>query len=493
MSDARHMSQPSQTRQIAPPAEVPQYGYGWLLPVVGALVALVLAFAIYKLHYTYGQAPHRIVKMFLGSVVVLFAVFKPRLALHAWLLAMPIGEWLPASGIPGLNGPNLLFMVMLGSWIVPRMMHGGHAAVKTGLGRPLAFFIAVLFISLIRAILLPPGGAEYDGLMMLKAVWQSVLGLAIYFVVVNTVTTERQVKDLLITMSVGCSIGALIALRQFAGAIDAQRIAGALGDVNDLGAYFAMIAAFLIGAFYASGGMSAARRMVLLTAAGLSSIAVFLPKSRGAFLGFGLSLGFLTYLINRRALVVFLVIAVSSPLWAPEFVKERVAETRVDSLEAGFYGDATDRLDPSAAVRLEIWKVVLAQSLRSPIIGHGYGTVPYLTMSSFDRPWSSHSLYIEVIGESGLIGFVVLMWLLAACVRSGTRLLRVSVDRFGRGLAIGFLSATAALIVANAFGQRFTHISIAGTYFYAAALVDRVTIIERGRSSAVAGKGAEAS
>ncbi len=492
MSDARHTSPPP-NRQIAPPADVPQYSYGWLLPVVGALVALMLAFAIYKLHYTYGQAPHRILKMFVGAVVVMFAVFKPRLALHAWLLAMPIGEWLPASGVPGLNGPNLLFMVMLGSWVVPRVMHGGRPAVQTDLGRPLGLFIIVLFVSLLRATLFPPGGMPYDGLMMLKAVWQSVLGLAIYFVVINTVQTEKQVKQLLITMSVGCSIGALIALRQFASALDVQRIAGALGDVNDLGAYFAMIAAFLIGAFYASGGMAFAKRMTLLAGAGFSTVAVFLPKSRGAFLGFGLALGMLTYLINKRAVIIFLIIAASSPLWAPEFVKERVAETRVESFQAGLYGDATDQLDPSAAVRLEIWGVVLLKSLRSPIIGHGYGTVPYLTMDEFDRPWSSHSLYVEVIGESGLIGFIVLMWLLAACVRSGTRLLRTSVDRFGRGLAIGFLSATAALIIANVFGQRFTHISIAGTYFYAAALVDRMTFIERDRLPAAAGKGVEAS
>ncbi|MCD4690346.1 O-antigen ligase family protein [bacterium] len=476
-------------RPITPPAELPQYSYSWLMPVLGALAALVLAFAVYKLHYTYGQAPHRIVKMLVGVIVVLAAAFKPRFALHAWLLAMPIGEWLPASGIPGLNGPNLLFLVMLGAWIVPRVMGGGHAAVRTGLTRPLGIFIAVLFVSLLRAELFPPGGVEYEGVAMLKAVWQSVLGLAIYFVVINTVESERQIKHLLVTMSIGCIVGALIALRQFAGAVDAERIAGALGDVNDLGAYFAMAAAFLIGVYYASGGFGVIRRTIILAGAGLSSIAVFLPKSRGAFLGFGVALGLLTYLMNRRALIIFLVVAASSPLWAPEFVKERVAETRVESFEVSVYGDATDRLDPSAAVRLEIWGVVLAESLRSPLIGHGYGTVPYLTMNKFDRPWSSHSLYVETMGEAGLIGFAVLIWLLTACVRSGFTLLRTTETKLGRGLAIGFLSATAALIIANIFGQRFTHISIAGTYFYGAALVDRMTIIERGRLSAAAGKG----
>ena len=95
---------PSPTSRPGPaPSEVPQYGYGWLVYVGAALAAIVLSFVIYKLHYTYGQAPHRIVKMLIGALVVLLVFFRPTVALHAWLLAMPIGEWLPASGIPGTS------------------------------------------------------------------------------------------------------------------------------------------------------------------------------------------------------------------------------------------------------------------------------------------------------------------------------------------------------------------------------------------------------
>ncbi len=490
MSEGRHPGHESGARPLTPPAEVPQYSYGWLLPIAGALMALIIAFAVYKLHYTYGQAPHRIIKMLIGGILVLAAVLKPRLALHAWLLAMPIGEWLPASGIPGVNGPNLLFLVILGSWIVPRVMHGGAPAVRTELTKPIAFFIAVLFLSYIRSITFPASGAEFNSVAMLKAVWQSLIGFAIYFVAVNTVKDERQIRSLLITMSVGCSIGALIALQQFVTAVGERRIGGALGDVNDLGAYFAIVASFLIGAFYAAGGMGFVKRAVLFAGAALSSVAVFLPKSRGAFLGFGLSVGLLTALASKRAFVIFLIVLAASPLWAPGFVKERVAETTMDTLEAGIYGDPTDRLDPSAAVRLEIWAIVIRESLKSPVIGYGYGSIPYLTMQHLDRPWSAHSLYVEVLGESGLIGLGVLAWLFIVCLRSGRRLLRVSTDRFGRGVAIGFLSATVALMASNLFGQRLSHMSIAGTYFYAAALVDRLTIIRRDRLPAPAGKGA---
>ena len=63
---------------MRPPSQVPQYSYGWLMPVLGGLLALAFAFLVFKLHYTYGQAPHRIVKMTIGLVVVMFAFFQAK-------------------------------------------------------------------------------------------------------------------------------------------------------------------------------------------------------------------------------------------------------------------------------------------------------------------------------------------------------------------------------------------------------------------------------
>jgi O-antigen ligase len=200
--------------------------------------------------------------------------------------------------------------------------------------------------------------------------------------------------------------------------------------------------------------------------------------------------GVLTYLLNKRAFVVFAIVLALSPVWAPSFVKDRIAETRVDSVEAELLGDVTDRLDPSAGVRLVIWGIVAKESLRSPLVGFGYGSVPYLTAGKLSRPFSAHSLYFATLGETGLIGLAVLAWLMFACFASGKELLRVASTPGHRGLAIAFLGATVALLVANVFGQRFTHISIAGTYFFLAGLVDRGIAIERetNRSNEVGAK-----
>lgn len=464
--------------QVPGPSEVPQYSYGWFVYVLGALLALLIAFAIFKLHYTYGQAPHRIVKMLAGAIVLMLVAFRPKLALHVWLLAIPIGEWLPATGIPGVNGPNLLILIMLVSWIVPRIMSGERILDRTRLAAPVAVFLLLLFFSLGRAWLFPPGPG-YDGVQMLKSVWQIFLGFVVYYAAANVVTDREQIRSLLVTFAIGSSIGALIAVRQFLGAGFDARIGGALGDINDLGAYFAVTASALFGLFLTSRAFTGFRRLVMGASAGLAAFGVFVPKSRGGYLGAVAGIGLLTYLIDKRAVVVFAIILALSPFWAPTFVKDRIAETTVDSIEAELVGDATDRLDPSAGVRFEIWKIVARESLRSPLIGFGYGAVPYLTAGELSRPFSAHSLYFSTLGETGLVGVVVLFWLLWACVASGRELLRVASTPGIRGLAIAFLGATVALLVANVFGQRFTHISIAGTYFFLAGLVDRSIAIER--------------
>lgn len=470
------------SRRPAPapsPSEVPQYSYAWLLYVLAGVAAIGLAFAVFKLHYSFGQAPHRIVKLLVGVALFTIVFFKPRIALYAWLLAMPIGEWLPATGIPGVNGPNLLFMIMLFSWIVPRILRGERLMVRTRIALPLAAYVAVLALSVVRAAVAPPAGASYEFVRMLKTVWQGGLGFAVYFVVANTVEDEREIRNLLVTLGMGCSVGALIALRQYAGTASTRRIAGALGDINDLAAYFAMCASMLVGLVFSSRAFGRLKALVIWASAALSCVAVALPKSRGGFLGVACGVGYLAHMIGRKTFIVFLIVLALSPLWAPGFVRERVAETRMDSVAADLVGDPSDRLDPSAGVRLEIWSIVLRSWIRSPIVGYGYGTVPYLTQDRLTRPFSAHSLYFGTMGEAGLVGLVALFWLLNACLRSGLELRRIATSPLTRGLATSFLAAFVALLVANVFGQRFEHISIAGTFFFIAGLVDRSILFER--------------
>ncbi len=465
------------------PTEVPQYSYAWVPYVVGVLVALALAFVVTRLNYGHAQAPHRIIKMMFGVVFVLFTVLRPKLALHLWLLAMPVAAWLPVTGIPGLNGVNLLFMVAILGWVTPWILHRERLLPHTRIGAPLALYVTVMLASVVRTILFPPEGTSYAASDLLLQFWQRVPALAIFYVVAGSVKTDTRMRNLLGTFAVSAGIAALIALQQFATTSDTRRIGGGMNP-NDFAAYVAMCATALMAYVLSSGAFHGFRRFVVWAAAALASIAVLLPKSRGGYVGFAGGLATVTYLMSKRAFIVFLLVLAAAPLWAPGFVKERVRETEVDSFEAQVVGDITDRLDPSSAVRIEIWGIVASEVAKRPLFGYGFGSVPRLTVGEIGRPFSAHSLYFETLGDMGLIGIVALAWLLLACVRSGLELARRATTPLNRGLAVGFLAATVVLLLANVFGQRFFHRSIAGSYFVLAGLVERGITIERRASSA---------
>jgi O-antigen ligase len=479
MSADRIPSTRTAARPPAPaPAQVPQYAYGWLVYVVGALVAIAMAFAIYKLNYTFGQAPHRIVKILVAFALLSLVILRPRIALYAWLLSLPVTGWLPVTGIPGLNGINVLFLVLLIAWIVPAVMRKERVLANTELRWPVAAYLAVLATASLRSAFFPIDPYQQGTLPILMSIWQRLPAIAVYFVVANAELSERQIRNLLAGIAVAAGIMGIISLRQFASIRAGRRITGGMNS-NELGAYFSVCATMLLSQVFWSRVFRPFQRVVMWVGAAFATIGVLLPKSRGAYVSFAASMTALTYLTSKKALIVFLLLLATSPVWAPGFVKDRMAETTVDSVEAALVGDVGDRLDPSAAVRLEVWAVVVHAFVRSPIIGYGYGAVPILTADKLSRPFSAHNLYFETLGESGLVGLGVLAWLLWACLKSGRTLLSLADRPLFRGLAVGFLAVTVAVIVANVFGQRFAHRAITGTYFFIAGLVDRSIVLRR--------------
>lgn len=484
MGEMKRTGRGGSTRWTPEPTEIPQYSYGWVAYVLGALLAVALSLAVYKLHYGFGQAPHRIVKIYVGLAVVMVAFFRPKFALHAWLLAVPLGEILPVTGVPGVNAVSLLFLTLLASWIIPRALRRERIFRPSRLTWPIAAYLGVLLLSLVKSATFPVSGSPYSAIGVLRAFWRLLPAFAIYYVAVNTVTDRRQITNLLLTFGVGCTVGGLLTLRRFAITEVTRRVSGPLGAANDTGAYFAVCGAALVAFALAPRAFPLAKRIVTWICAAAASVAVLLPKSRGGYVGFASALGVLTWITSKTAFVILLAVLALSPLWAPDFVVERMAETTVDSVEAGLVGDISDRLDPAAAVRLDIWAIALKGFTTSPVIGHGFGSVPRLSYGVLGKPFSAHSLYMETACDSGLLGIGVLAWLLYACVRSGTQLLRMSSGPLGRALATAFLAATVAMMVVNIFGQRFGKVAIVGTYVFLAALVERAIQLERDERAA---------
>jgi O-antigen ligase len=142
---------------------------------------------------------------------------------------------------------------------------------------------------------------------------------------------------------------------------------------------------------------------------------IVITKSRGAFLGFA---GFLLLVLSgqkRRGRAIGLTILIAGIVLAvaPRGVLDRVfALQKIE--QTGDVGAADE--EGSAEQRYEIWKVARAVIAENPISGVGLGAYPAAHFRMFMRGQfkqtaygyrDTHSTYLNVMAETGAIGFLI--------------------------------------------------------------------------------------
>lgn len=124
--------------------------------------------------------------------------------------------------------------------------------------------------------------------------------------------------------------------------------------------------------------------------------------------------------------------------------------TTVSSRSGGFV--ETHLLSVNGSGRWEHWNAAVEQFRESPLIGHGSGSyeawwAEHGSLSLFVT--EAHSLYLEVLGELGLVGFALLFGAFAIGVCGAVRLmLRDSTHE--RGMRSGLLAGFGAFAIAAA-------------------------------------------
>jgi putative inorganic carbon (HCO3(-)) transporter len=190
-------------------------------------------------------------------------------------------------------------------------------------------------------------------------------------------------------------------------------------------------------------------------------IAICLCFSRGVWLAFIIAIAFL--LIQRSdgirskkmlimgAGVIFFVILLSIP---------QISHTIMDRASTIInlnYGTNRERL-----LR---WGTAIAMFERNPILGAGYGSFafsyindPAILGSKSKYGMGAHSEYLQVLSETGLVGFIGWMWIIISFFLYGFRLLnKLNSEKsendsktgrmLWRSLSIGVMSAELALLI----------------------------------------------
>ena len=149
-------------------------------------------------------------------------------------------------------------------------------------------------------------------------------------------------------------------------------------------------------------------------------------------------------------------------------------------LAIGFYF-AKETLNPAhqgegfgydSAVRLLLWSVAWDLFVHSPIFGVGWGNFVTLYGSYVNFSWvppgvfDVHNLYLQLLAETGILGFASFFSLIFLAGREARRLWRAGRDDLGRALSFGVLGAILTVLVHGSVDFLFRVSPQFGTLFW---------------------------
>ncbi len=313
-------------------------------------------------------------------------------------------------------------------------------------------------------------------------------GIVLYFLILNTVRTPALLRKATWTIiAAGVFMGSL-SLYQSAtgdytnsfggmaqisnGMVNAEeaggeadgrhRLCGPLGEQNR----YAQVMVVLLPLAVSLAWTERSRKMRLLAALACMPIlsAVLLTYSRGAFVSIVVAIAVMMYL-HRTTIVPFLIVisvfGLLVTVTMPEYVYRITSMSGVSALAAGEEKDADSSMRGRATENLAAINIFLDH----PLLGAGPGQAKiYITaygnevgFKKLDGPRRAHSMYLEELADTGLIGFAAFMAIALGTVQQLARIRRYWAQRrtdFGL-VATGFLLA----IVAYLCSATFLHLS----------------------------------
>jgi O-antigen ligase len=436
--------------------------------VVGSsLAALALVGLFVLLDYQFAQSTQRLVKLLLGLSGIAAMAVLPQGGLLLIPIATPLLGLLPKLPVPGMNTVNVLFFTIFFSFAISQVLQRRPMARGGMLMVPLGVLLGLAGLSVIRGAAFPTGmvfDAGHSGL----ALFRSVMSVVPYVVVLAMSRGATSRRRLLAAVLIGFAFE--VGFTFLYGRNLRGRSGGTIGQANELGTYLAMFTVLALAMGF--GVRSWFGRVALWGLSIAGALGVFMSVSRGALVALALGALVVAARTSRTLLAFMLIVMATSPLWVPDYVKERVVSTITSSEDS----DETE-IEGGAAERLNTWKSLLRIVEDHPLDGIGFAGLAEVLPAMGEELGlrvkdSAHNTFLRMLAEIGIFGlaaFLVVWW---TCWRLAARGIRAATSRFDRQVAVGLCGMIIAFALSCAFGDRFFEIMIAGNFWVVCALVE---------------------
>jgi putative inorganic carbon (HCO3(-)) transporter len=296
-----------------------------------------------------------------------------------------------------------------------------------------------------------------DGSAVTSSVSRYLLGIAlvpIAFTALRDVKTVRAVMCAFVVgaiFSAGYGVLAGSALSTEVG--EPERLAGTVGDPNLLASVL-VVAMIFSAALALTARRGSLGRLLGWTGSAVCIVGLILTFSRGGLLTLAMALVIAPF-FSRRKGAAFAGVAL-------------LALTVVFYFAALAPQDARDRLSAQngGSGRTDIWKVGWRLVEANPVVGVGAGNFPAASVeyilepgamthkgTLIDEPAVAHNMYLQVLGELGVIGLAMFASILIGSIGAGI----VATRRFREGgdSQLAILSAAAVVSLAALLGSYY--------------------------------------
>ena len=423
--------------------------------------------------------------LLIGAALVLFllAFARTEFAMYIMVFSMLLSPEITASagGLAErrdvtLRTEDFVLLVIGFSWFAKTAVNKELGLVaKTPLNRPILAYVAVNLMATLLGYLMGSVQTAAGYLYVLKYIEYFV----VYFMVVNNLRDRDHARRLLTAALLTAAIVSVIGLTQIpSGERVSAPFEGESGEPNTLGGYLLFMMAIAGAIALESTRLATRARFVALL--GLMAVPFAFTLSRASYLGvIPAFIALLTLTTRRRTLVaIALIVVVCAPLLlvvAPPSVVNRVLytfepEANQPTVRLGKIG-----LDPSTSARILSFQHAIAGWLERPVLGWGVTGFGFMDAQ-----------YARVLVETGIVGFLVFVWLLWSVLKAARSASIRLVDPLDRGLVMGFIAGTFGLL-AHAIGSNtFIVIRIMEPFWLIAGIVVMLPVLVDEETRAVA-------
>ncbi|MFN3967128.1 MAG: O-antigen ligase family protein [Endomicrobiia bacterium] len=411
---------------------------------------------------------------FIGFIVFVFMSFRNiEHGLIILVFSMLLSPEIKLAQLPGrevvIRFDDLILITLFLVWLT-------HMALKKELGLftttpinlPIFIYTLICILFTARAIALGYVNPVKSFFYVLKYIEYFFL----FLMTSNIVEEERQVKHLLIaalvTFIIVCIYGYILIgkVSRIWAPFDYDPVRGT-GESGSLGGYLLIVMSVLFGLFCYVPSTKLALGFIVLVVFAFVPFAYTL--SRASFFAFVPMVLTILLLTEKRKLILFGLIFIGlifAPVIFPkptQDVLNRIQETFVGSTEKEENIFGISIKETSAILRIESWKKALFKWLpEQPFFGYGITGVGLVDTQ-----------YPLVIGELGLTGFLVFLWLIYSVGKNSLKVFHsMPIDNWlAKGLSLGLFCSLIALLFQSVAVNTFIIIRIMEPFWFLTALV----------------------